>query len=657
MIFITTLDGKYTEPLYHIRAFEMEEILNDTFEIAFDSLNIPDNFGHPLIAEEAIVDVNGYKFRIKQVETTRTLKHVIGVSIFYDLVGIRKHDVYGGTHTFAQFAEFIFKGTGWTYEIEGVSGSKLIANFGNDHVPNLLNTLCFVYECEFKILPGKKVLLSKLVGPENDAQYRYGYNVKALKEIIDTTQLATRITGIGADGLRVTVISPNEEKYGFIREAEPYENTEYTVKADLLARTAMELIDYPLVSIELDTLELSEKELGERVWLIYEPLGIKIKTRVLSRKTTFRGGKLVTSSVVLGNARPAAMTDHLIKQSVTIDENNKQNKSRFEQTNAAITLAVERFNGEIQDARAEFQVTAEEIRSEVEALRVETDEGISDSISQISQLAHQITLKADTTTVVKVGERVDAIGGDIEEIGATLGELDENFEELERVVVDVESALSGVGTRVNAVEINMDSMAASIGLKADASLVSTLGTRVSSVELNLDAARGEISQRVSYTDYNGRTIASLINQSASSVKIEAKNIDMTGMVTISSLNSPGAVVINEGNVYGSSYTVGRGTGSTLVMNAVAGSHAIRSNDAAGFRVSSSGSISLASGSGYPITMLGFTRVVGNLSVEQTEGGTALLATNHGSSTVTVNGHLSVSSISVGGRSGLPALFG
>lgn len=585
MIYITTLDGTKTEPLYHIRAFEMEEVLNDTFEIAFDSLNIPDNYGHPLIAEEAIVDVNGYKFRIKQVETTRTLKHVIGVSIFYDLVGIWKHDTYGGTRTFAQFVDFVFKGTGWTYEVQGVSGSKLIANFGNDNVPSLLNTLCFVYECEFKILPGKKVLISNLVGPERDAQYRYGYNVKALKEIVDTTQLHTRITGIGADGLRVLVVSPNEEKYGFIREAEPYENTEYTVKADLLARTAMELIDYPLVSIELDSLELSEKELGERVWLIYEPLGIKIKTRVLSRKTTFRGGQLVTSSVVLGNARPAAMTDHLVKQSVTIDENNKQSKSRFEQTNAAITLAVEQFNGELMDARAEFQVTAEEIRGEVEALRVETEEGIADSNSQLSQLAHEISLKAET------------------------------------------------------------------------SLVTAVGTRVTNVEFSINSMAGEISQKVSTRDFNGNTIASLINQTSTTIDIEAEKLNLSGLVTIRSLNNPGEVVINEGNVYGVSYTVGKGTGSTLVMNAVAGSHSIRSNDAAGFRVSSSGSISLASGSGYPITMLGFTRVVGNLSVEQTEGGTALLATNHGSSTVTVNGHMSVSSISVGGRSGLPAIFG
>ncbi len=47
----------------------------------------------------------------------------------------------------------------------------------------------------------------------------------------------------------------------------------------------------------------------------------------------------------------------------------------------------------------------------------------------------------------------------------------------------------------------------------------------------------DISLKVSQTDYNGNTIASLINQTATTVAIEAQHINLTGAVTISSLDS------------------------------------------------------------------------------------------------------------------------
>ena len=46
-----------------------------------------------------------------------------------------------------------------------------------------------------------------------------------------------------------------------------------------------------------------------------------------------------------------------------------------------------------------------------------------------------------------------------------------------------------------------------------------------------------ISLKVSQTDYNGNEIASLINQSATTVQIEAQKINLTGAVSISSLDS------------------------------------------------------------------------------------------------------------------------
>lgn len=64
------------------------------------------------------------------------------------------------------------------------------------------------------------------------------------------------------------------------------------------------------------------------------------------------------------------------------------------------------------------------------------------------------------------------------------------------------------------------------------------------VHTQFSVMNGEISSKVSQSDYNGNTIASLINQTATSVKILASKIDLAGYVTISSLKAGGTTEID-----------------------------------------------------------------------------------------------------------------
>ena len=66
----------------------------------------------------------------------------------------------------------------------------------------------------------------------------------------------------------------------------------------------------------------------------------------------------------------------------------------------------------------------------------------------------------------------------------------------------------------------------------------------SDVYTQLSVMNGEISSKVSQSDYNGDTIASLINQTATSVKILASKIDLSGYVTVSSLQAGGTTEID-----------------------------------------------------------------------------------------------------------------
>lgn len=396
-----------TEPLNKYQGLEVVEELSGNFTLTITSFSHENNPAHELIEEEAIISVDGYDFRIKQLRGSKNRKAVTAISIFYDLVGHRQEEIYGGTRTFKQFADFIFKGTGWTYTSD-VSGSALIPNFGDDNVIKLVQGLCAAYECEYKILPGKRVHFAKEIGPDNDAQYRYGHNVKALSKSVDTTNLRTKITGYGGGGLVVTYTSPYADKFPDAGEAEPVKDERFTISENFLERIKRQLTDYPEVSFELDVVELSDKEVGERIWLIYEPMKVEFQTRILSKKSTIRNRKWVTLSVVLGNKKPKTLSDVLTEQRVEIDENAKQTNSRFEQTNERITMEVEAVNESIsslsveqgrislrvsnlaENTAAQFEVLENRIESKVDG-RDFNGERI---MSMIEQTPSYITLSA-----------------------------------------------------------------------------------------------------------------------------------------------------------------------------------------------------------------------------------------------------------------------
>ena len=503
MLYVTDLNGN-TEPLNHIQRVEINEEVNGAFTLALTSFFHANNPGYSLIEEESVIHTEGYDFRIKQMKENRGRKEVVALSTFFDLVGHRQDDIYGGTRTFNEFASFVFSGTGWTFESVDVTGSQFIPNFGTDNVIKLITALCKVYECEYKILPGNRVQFAKQVGPDNDAQYRYGHNVQALSKSVDTTNLRTVIKGFGGNGLAITYTSPYAEKYGEI-EADPVENEDYFTADEMLPVLKSALQDYPDVTIELDSIELSDKEVGERVWLIYEPMDIEFQTRVMSKKSTIRNNRMVTLSVTIGNTVPRSLSDILTDVNINIDENNKRTKSRIEQTNDRITFAVEQFAGEMLEAYSKIELTASEIRSEVAALNVQLEDGIAQNKSLISQTATQIRQEV-TSEVRRVDGRVDSANSSITQL------------------------------------------ASQVSIKADSSTVSALGTRVNSVEWNLDAANAQISQKVSQTDYNGNTIVSMINQTPYYVEINADKINLVGAVNVLSDISGNLGTITSGNI-------------------------------------------------------------------------------------------------------------
>jgi phage minor structural protein len=382
MLVVTSLQGQ-TEPLPDINGVEDMEQVNGEYSLSFVCFNTENNrYAYPLVQEEATVELDGHEFRIKQMTEVRDRKEVHAQHIFFDLVDHYQEGTFGGTHTVDEFFSYALNGTGWTFENVDVTESAFIPNFGEGNVVALIRQICDAFGCEVQIMPGRHLRFMKQIGTDKDEQFRYKHNIKTIKKSVDTTKLATAIKGYGANGLVVEYHSPNEVIYG-TRWAEPIKDERYTIAESLLERLKQELVDVPEVTIELELSQLGfDVGLGDRVWVIYEPLGIDFQTRVMEIK---RYPFTKRSPVVTLSNKKRVFTDILTETKVDIEQNKKETRSRIEQTNERITMEVER----IDESIATLQIEADNIQLSVQSL----DSRLDNAESQLSIQAGQIATK------------------------------------------------------------------------------------------------------------------------------------------------------------------------------------------------------------------------------------------------------------------------
>ncbi len=205
--------------------------------------------------------------------------------------------------------------------------------------------------------------------------------------------------------------------------------------------------------------------------------------------------------------------------------------------------------------------------------------------------------------------------------------------------------------------------------------VTQIDERLDKTEAQIELQAGQIELKVSKNE-----VISAINLSPETISISASKINLMGAVTISSLASDVRTTLDSKQDYFGVVSIINGTVTADYVNALGitarwvsadsllgsrfylgkngvsqstflemwtgdnGAHYIKSNQASGFRIESTGSLSLQTGPGYPVNINAFTRIQNNnLSVENAAG-TPLLATNLSDMRVTVSGDLNANYI-------------
>lgn len=115
---------------------------------------------------------------------------------------------------------------------------------------------------------------------------------------------------------------------------------------------------------------------------------------------------------------------------------------------------------------------------------------------------------------------------------------------------DYEVDISSLGTKITNAESRITQTEKDITSKVSTTTYNTdvngLKSRMESAESSITQQAGQISSKVEKTDYTGAKVVSMINQTADTVKIQAKNIDLVGQVIASHIKSLNGLNVGNG---------------------------------------------------------------------------------------------------------------
>lgn len=172
----------------------------------------------------------------------------------------------------------------------------------------------------------------------------------------------------------------------------------------------------------------------------------------------------------------------------------------------------------IDELMARLMQLQGKISSTVSDVQREVD-GIRERQSQISQEIDQISLQ------------VLEINTTMEDTRTQVAELIIRSDEIESSVTDIVEDITGINASISLISQRADNLSLS---------VTQLDSRVGTAEGRININSTNISSKVSISDYNGNTIASLINQTATSVSILANKINLLGITNVAEVLTIGS---------------------------------------------------------------------------------------------------------------------
>lgn len=251
---------------------------------------------YPIVLYRDVAVGNGYQRDISCLHS------------FYD--DMRNHviyDVFTGSRTFVDMMNFIFSGSGYTFNIIDSFYAQSFENFGDDYGLELFKTALDRYKSEFSV-NGKIVTLRAKIGNITDFQYRHKFNLESIERTVDALDFSTYGEGFGKDGLHVIYRSPLADIYGE-RPIKAIRDERFTIEENLLDKVK-ETVDNSLkltLTVKLSDLRASgynknHPDEGDTIILVDDRFNLKVDSRIVEIVELLdKKGNVIDCDVTLSN--------------------------------------------------------------------------------------------------------------------------------------------------------------------------------------------------------------------------------------------------------------------------------------------------------------------------------------------------------------------
>ncbi|AJD92025.1 hypothetical protein JMA_27080 [Jeotgalibacillus malaysiensis] len=317
MLPVTNLIGE-TKLLRHIKQVTRTRRVNGEKTLSFVALpDDRDEEAWGYVDTESKINFLGDEFVIKRNNEkgvgNQSIKQVDAVHSFFNvMINCFQYNLHNGSQTFAAALTRVFEPTPYTFSIVDSFNAETFENFGRENCLALFQKVLERYGSEFELI-GNTVYLKRKIGADTGFQFRWKHNVKAIDKSVDTNNLATYIMGYGGqpnENGEYPITLPHEdnvELFGRLDADAVYDERITTVEG-MQERLERELISEPQLSI---TVDITDRDLfrneGDRGFIIYEPMKIKVNARVVEVQETFeyinKKWQVVKTAVTLSNLK------------------------------------------------------------------------------------------------------------------------------------------------------------------------------------------------------------------------------------------------------------------------------------------------------------------------------------------------------------------
>ncbi|MEK0285911.1 phage tail spike protein [Caldifermentibacillus hisashii] len=520
-------------------------------------------------------------------QNNRTKKIVRSNASYTDLAKakvIEPTTLLGATSQTA--TKFALDGTEWKPGVIDYANIRTIKIEEYTNPLDLLNKIASEFELELSyrvevngtLVTGRFVDMKKRIGGFEGKEISFGKDLVDIRRIEDAQNIVTALLGIGPeqeDGTRLTVVVEDDkalQRWGrnsqhLIEVYEPQSTDQAMTEERLRTLTENELkkrieavVSYECTAAAIEHIFGRSHEKirkGQTVRIKddgYNPplyLEARINDVEIDPTTNkiigFKIGKFIEYSKADLKAQVATLKKLLsqkasnakLAETYELALQQAEEKAAQAENNAkshADTVAGEARIAAIQAAATDAQTKVNQAKTALEASIAEKadtsavtalETRMSMAETGIQQTASAIELKANKTDVYT---KTEADGKISTAVNNAKADIKLTTDSISQSVSSLQGTVNNQGTRLSSVESTITQHAGLIASKAESSTVTALGTRVTTAEQNINGLTGQISQKVSKTDYNGNTIASLINQTAEEVSISAQKINFDGHV-------------------------------------------------------------------------------------------------------------------------------